>query len=50
LGDRDEALRLLTVYLATNPQDRATLAKDDTWWWRGLRDDSRFKALVRGGR
>ena len=50
LGDRDEALRLLTVYLATNPQDRATLAKDDTWWWGGLRDDSRFKALVRGGR
>ena len=49
LGDRDEALRLLATYLATNPQDRATLAKDETWWWRGLRDDPRFKALVRGG-
>ncbi len=46
LGDRDEALRLLTTYLATNPQDRASLAKDDTWWWAGLRDDPRFKKLV----
>ena len=50
LGDREEALRLLTLYLATNPQDRTTIAKDETWWWRGLRDDPRFKALVRGGR
>jgi eukaryotic-like serine/threonine-protein kinase len=46
LGDRDEALRLVGVYLATNPQDRATMAKDDSWWWQGLRDDPRFKALV----
>jgi eukaryotic-like serine/threonine-protein kinase len=46
LGDRDEALRLVGIYLATNAQDRATLAKDDTWWWQGLRDDPRFKALV----
>jgi len=46
LGDRDEALRLLEQYLATNPQDRATLAADQTWWWRGLRDDPRFKQLV----
>jgi serine/threonine protein kinase/tetratricopeptide (TPR) repeat protein len=46
LGDRDEALRLLTTYLATNPQDRVSLAKDDTWWWTGLRDDPRFKKLV----
>ena len=46
LGDRDEALRLLTTYLATNPQERAALAKDDTWWWSGLRGDPRFKKLV----
>ena len=46
LGDRDEALRLVTTYLATNPQDRASIAADDTWWWRGLREDPRFKALV----
>jgi len=45
-GDRDEALRLVGVYLATNPQDRAMMQKDDTWWWNGLRDDPRFKALI----
>jgi serine/threonine-protein kinase len=46
LGDRDEALRLVGMYLATNPQDRETMAKDDSWWWEGLRDDPRFKSLV----
>ena len=46
LGDRDEALRLVGVYLAANPQDRASMAKDQTWWWEGLRDDPRFKSLV----
>jgi len=49
LGDRDEALRLLTLYLATNPQERAGVANDHTWWFAGLRDDPRFKALVRTG-
>ena len=49
LGDRDEALRLLTLYLATNPQERAGVANDHTWWFAGLRDDRRFQALVRTG-
>ncbi|HEU5262790.1 MAG TPA: protein kinase [Gemmatimonadales bacterium] len=49
LGDRDEALSLVGTYLATNPQDRATMAKDETWWWRGLRDDPRFQRLVGSG-
>jgi eukaryotic-like serine/threonine-protein kinase len=49
LGDRDEALRLVGVYLAANPQDRASMAKDETWWWEGLRDDPRFKSLVGSG-
>jgi eukaryotic-like serine/threonine-protein kinase len=47
LGDRDEALARLALYLATNPQDRANVAGDDTWWLAGLRDDPRFKQLVR---
>jgi tetratricopeptide (TPR) repeat protein len=46
LGDRDEALRLVGSYLAANPQDRASLAKDYTWWWAGIRDDPRFRSLV----
>ncbi len=50
LGDREEALRLVSMYLATNPQDRASMARDSTWWLRGLRDDPRFRALVTVGR
>jgi serine/threonine-protein kinase len=46
LGDRDEALQLLKLYLVTNPQDKETIAADNTWWWRGLRDDPDFKRLV----
>ncbi len=46
LGDRDEALRLVGLHLAANPQDRATMARDYTWWWAGIRDDPRFKTLV----
>jgi eukaryotic-like serine/threonine-protein kinase len=48
LGQRDESLRLLEQYLATNPQDRSTLANDQSWWWRGVHDDPRFKQLVGG--
>jgi serine/threonine-protein kinase len=50
MGDREEALRLLGRYLATNPQDRESIARDETWFLRGLRDDPRFKALVGTGR
>lgn len=46
LGDRNESLRLLGLYLATNPQDRFSLANDQSWWWRGVSDDPRFKELV----
>ncbi|HWZ27740.1 MAG TPA: hypothetical protein VNX15_04215, partial [Gemmatimonadales bacterium] len=46
LGDRPEALTLLAEYLATNPQDRVTVANDHTWWLRGLRDDPKFATLV----
>ena len=50
MGDRDEALRLLGRFLATNPQDRESIARDETWFYRGLRDDPRFVALVGTGR
>ena len=46
LGDRAQALQLLKLYLATNPQDRINIARDSTWWLRGLRDDPEFKRLV----
>ena len=46
LGDRDEAFRLLGRYLATNPQMRAGLVKDETWLLRDLRSDPRFATVV----
>jgi hypothetical protein len=46
LGDRDESMQLLKLYLVTNPHDRETIAKDSTWWWRGLREDPEFKRLL----
>jgi serine/threonine-protein kinase len=49
LDDKDEALRLLSTYIATNPQFRASLARDQTWWFQSIRDDPRFKALVGAG-
>ena len=50
MGDRDEAVRLLGRYLATNPQDRESIARDESWFFKGLRDDPRFVALVGTGR
>jgi eukaryotic-like serine/threonine-protein kinase len=50
MGDREEAIKVLRNYLATNPQDRESIARDETWFFRGLRDDPRFVALVRTGR
>jgi len=44
LGDRDTAITLLQRYSAANPGH--VQGKDVSWWWRDLRDDPRFKALV----
>jgi hypothetical protein len=48
LGDKDEAIRLLTRFYATNPQQRALAKADESWWWDSIRDDPRYKALVGG--
>ena len=45
VGDRDEAIALLKRYAAANP-GHFEPGKDLSWWWRDLRDDPRFKALV----
>lgn len=47
LGERDETLRLLRTYLDANAQERASTAQHP--WWRSLRSDPRFAALVRVG-
>jgi TolB-like protein len=45
LGDQDQAVTLLSTYVAANPQMRASIAKDQTWWFRDIRDNARFKSL-----
>ncbi|HXH63718.1 MAG TPA: hypothetical protein VNG95_06000, partial [Gemmatimonadales bacterium] len=47
LGERDESLRLLRTYLDANPQERRSTAQHP--WWRKVRSDPRFAALVRAG-
>ncbi len=49
LNDRDQAIRLLSVYLATNPQMRASLARDDSWYFRDLRTDPRYRSMIGSG-
>jgi hypothetical protein len=49
MGQRDEAFRQLHTYLASNPQQRMSLAKEQTWWFRPLHEDSRWAALVGEG-
>jgi TolB-like protein len=50
LGERDEALRLLGLYLSANPQFREGMARERTWWFRDLRSDPRYAELVGGPR
>ena len=48
LGDKDTALKELSIFLAANPQQREFLLKDDSWQYRDLRDDPRYVALAGG--
>ncbi|HKO17064.1 MAG TPA: protein kinase [Gemmatimonadaceae bacterium] len=49
IGDRTEALRLLRVYLTSHPEHREGLMTANTWWWRSLQDDPRFKRMIAVG-
>jgi serine/threonine-protein kinase len=46
LGEKDEAIRLLGLYFATNPQQRSAADRDETWWYQDLRGDPRYQAMV----
>ena len=46
LGDMDEAIEQLSIFLAANPHQRAAFATDDHWWFEDLRADPRWKILV----
>ena len=49
-GDRDGAIRLIKQYLALKPEHRQGLAESQSWWWRELRSDPRFRELVGASR
>jgi serine/threonine-protein kinase len=49
LGDKEEALDQLAVFLAVNPSQRRSYARDKTWWFRDLRDDPRYRTMVSSG-
>jgi predicted Zn-dependent protease len=44
LGEADSALTLLSQFLEAVPDRKAYIATD--YWWRPLREDPRFKAMV----
>jgi eukaryotic-like serine/threonine-protein kinase len=46
LGEKDEAVRLLTQYLTRNPDHRDGLKKDATWWWRELEGHPGYRRLL----
>jgi hypothetical protein len=46
LGEQDEALYQLGLYLSANPQLREGMARDRTWWFRDLRNHPGYQRLV----
>ena len=44
LGQKDEAFKQLSIWLASNPQQVEGLDKDDSWEFKELRDDPKFAA------
>jgi serine/threonine-protein kinase len=49
LGDTDEALRLLQLYLTANPTHRDGFTRANRWELQVLRQDPRFLAIVGSG-
>jgi tetratricopeptide (TPR) repeat protein len=46
VGDKDDAIRLLSRFFANNPPPRAFAKDDDSWYWDPIRHDPRYKSLV----
>ncbi len=46
MGETEEALNLLKVYLTTSPEHRSGYRWTSHWWWRDLHDNPEYMALV----
>jgi TolB-like protein/tRNA A-37 threonylcarbamoyl transferase component Bud32 len=49
-SDTAEAFDLLKRYVSLNPAHRKGFAETQSWWWKGLKGDARFRELVGGAR
>jgi TolB-like protein/tetratricopeptide (TPR) repeat protein len=48
-GEAAEAISLLTTYVAANPDHSFMVGGNVHWWWRDLRNQPAFSALLRRG-
>ena len=46
IGDKDGALSHIERYLTANPEHREGFGKLNSWWWRPVKDDPRYKRIV----
>jgi tetratricopeptide (TPR) repeat protein len=46
LGEKDKAISLLGRYFAAHPQQRTYASRDESFWWKPLVDDPKYRALV----
>jgi serine/threonine-protein kinase len=46
IGDVDEAISLLKQYVAVNPDHSFMVGGNVHWWWRDLRDNPGFQAVL----
>ena len=50
LGDKDQALEQITIYLNANPGERQAFRDNPGWWFRSIAQDPRYQQIVGGGR
>jgi TolB-like protein len=48
LGDKDGAIKQISVWLASNPQQLGTLNQDEGWEFKDLREDPKYAATFKG--
>ena len=46
MGETEEALNLLKIYLTTSPEHRSGYRWTSHWWWRDLHSNQEYRTLV----